>query len=67
MSDPIVEEIRVFRQEHAQRFHGNLVEICADLRQIQATCGHPVVTLPPQRLPVASLRNIEEPLRKIAA
>lgn len=67
MSDPIVEEIRLFRQEHAQRFHGNLAEICADLRQIQATCGHPVVALPPQRLTVASLRNIEEPLRKIAA
>lgn len=67
MNDPIVEEIRCFRQEHAQRFHCNLAEICADLRQIQATCGHPVVTLPPQRLPIGFVREIEEPIRKIAA
>jgi hypothetical protein len=50
MNDPLVNEIRQFRQEHAQHFHGNLAAICKDLRDIQQTCGHAVVTFPPKRL-----------------
>ncbi len=44
MLDPIVEEVRNARMEHTMRFNGNLVSICADLRDVQNTSGHPVVS-----------------------
>lgn len=50
MKDPIVEEVRKHRKEHTQKFHGNLSEICADLRRVQETSGHDVVRLVPRRL-----------------
>ncbi len=50
MNDPLVNEIRRFRQEHTQQFQGNLAAICEDLREIQRTCGHTVVSLSPKRL-----------------
>lgn len=50
LQDPIVEEIRTFRAEHAQRFDGNLVAICADLRKIQQECQHPIVAFPPKKI-----------------
>ena len=50
MNDPIVEEIRRFRQEHTEHFHGNLEAICDDLRKLQQACGHPVVTFQPKPL-----------------
>lgn len=64
MHDPITEEIRRFRQEHAQRFQLNLDAICADLRKIQQECGHPVVTFKPK--PYHSDRN-ENKLKQTAA
>jgi hypothetical protein len=51
MKDPIVEEVRRFRREHAQRFGNNLQAICEDLRQHQAACGHRIVRLPARRTP----------------
>ncbi len=59
MNDPFVDEIRRFRQEHTQQFQGNLAAICEDLREIQRTCGHPVVAFPPQ-----SLDSAHQPPRK---
>jgi hypothetical protein len=50
MKDPIVEEVRKHRKEHTQKFHGELSEICADLRRVQKTSGHDVVRLEPRRL-----------------
>ncbi len=50
MIDPLVDEIHRFRQEHTQQFQGNLTAICEDLREIQRTCGHPVVSLFSKRL-----------------
>ena len=50
MKDPIVEEVRKHRKEHTQKFHGELSEICAELRHIQKTSGHDVVRLAPRRL-----------------
>jgi len=50
MKDPIVEEVRKARWEHAQRFGFDLRAICEDLRKIQNSCGHPVVSLPPRKL-----------------
>jgi hypothetical protein len=53
MIDPIVEEVRGFRKEHAQRFNFDLHAICADIRQFEASCGHVVVELPPKKLEAA--------------
>ena len=50
MRDPIVEEVRKARWEHARRFRFDLDAICEDLRRIQNSCGHPVVSLPPRML-----------------
>ena len=50
MNDPIVEEIRKYREEYAARFDYDLAAICKDLRERQATCGHEVVARPPKRI-----------------
>jgi hypothetical protein len=50
MKDPIVEEVRKHRQEHTKKCHGELSEICADLRRVQETSGHEVVRLAPKRI-----------------
>jgi hypothetical protein len=50
MKDPIVEEVRKHRKEHTQKFHGELSEICADLRRVQESSGHDVVRLASRRL-----------------
>ena len=54
LNDPIVEEIRTFRAEHAQRFDGNLTAICDDLRRIQQDCHHPIVAFPPKKIHIES-------------
>lgn len=59
MKDPIVEEVRRARQEHALRFGNDLDAIVEDIKRHQATCGHPVVRLPPRRL---ETRNRLHPL-----
>ncbi len=50
MKDPIVEEIRKARQEHAEAFNHDLDAICRDLKRIERECGHPLVSFPPRRL-----------------
>ena len=45
MNDPIVEEVRKVRDEHAQRFNYDLAAICADIRCHQSHCGHRVIRL----------------------
>jgi len=49
MKDPIVEEVRKYRKEHTNKFHGELAEICADLRRVQANSGHKIVRLAPRK------------------
>jgi hypothetical protein len=49
MKDPIVEEVRKHRQEYASQFGGDLDAMVADLRKIQATCGHQVVRRPAKK------------------
>ncbi len=49
--DPIVEEIRRYRQEYAAQFNHDLKAICRDLRKRQKQGGRKVVSLPPR--PVA--------------
>lgn len=53
MIDPIVDEVRKHRAEHARRFNFDLHAICADIQKMEATCGHTVVSLPPRMLDAA--------------
>lgn len=48
MKDPIVEEVRRHRDEHAKRFNYDLRAICADLEARQGTSGHRLVRLRPR-------------------
>ena len=59
MRDPIVEEVRKYRMEHAQKFNLDLTAICDDLRSIQRVSGHKVV-----RLPARKFRNSPSPLEE---
>jgi hypothetical protein len=40
--DPIVEEIREIRKAHAKKFDFQLDAICADLKEKEKLCEHPV-------------------------
>lgn len=53
--DPIVEEVRKFRYEHAKRFNNDLDLICEDIKRDQATCGHQIVRLKRKRLSSESI------------
>ncbi|HEX7376656.1 MAG TPA: hypothetical protein VF278_06060, partial [Pirellulales bacterium] len=48
--DPIVEEIRRFRDEYAAQFNHDLHAICNDLRRQQGKDCRDVVSLPPKRI-----------------
>ena len=68
MNDPLVNEVRQFRHEHARQFHDDLAAICDDLRNIQQTCGQAVVTFPPKRVsPDTHLRKGAETVEQVAA
>ncbi|VGO18432.1 hypothetical protein [Pontiella sulfatireligans] len=44
MNNPIIDEVRRIRDEHAKKFDYDIAEICDDLRKHQKNCGHPVIT-----------------------
>lgn len=48
--DPIVAEIRRFREEHAARFNYDLRAICEDLREQERKSGRRFVSYPPRRI-----------------
>lgn len=48
--DPIVEEVRKARQEHAAQFGYDLRAIYNDLKTTEKLGGRKVVSLPPKRL-----------------
>ena len=50
MNDPIVEEIRKYREQYAAKFNYDLAAICRDLRERQETCGCELVSLPAKRI-----------------
>lgn len=54
MNDPIVDEVRQVRMDHTRNFNYDLDAICADLRAVQAKCGHKVVRLAARRLQPAN-------------
>ena len=57
MRDPIVEEIRRIRREHAEKSNFDLDAIFEDLKETQRQSGRKVVTLEPRRpKPVRSTR-----------
>ena len=49
-NDPIVDEIRRIRQEHTDKFNGNLNAICEDIRRQERESGREYVTYPPRRI-----------------
>ncbi len=49
--DPIVEEIRKGRREHAAKFNFDLKAICNDFRKRETELRDRVVSLPPKRVP----------------
>ena len=51
MNDPIVEEIRKYRDAHAKKFDYDMNAICADYMASQGKSGHMVVSLKPKKLP----------------
>ena len=50
MNDPIVDEVRKARAEHAERFNYDLKAIFADLRKQQEESGREFVTFPAKRI-----------------
>ena len=50
MKDPIVEEIRHFRNEHAEQFAYNLDAICEDYKTHQVQVGDRLVRLEPKTM-----------------
>ncbi len=50
MKDPIVEEVRKARNDHAKEFKHDLASICKDLKRIEKECGHELVSLQPKIL-----------------
>jgi hypothetical protein len=48
--DPIVEEVRRYRQEYAAQYNYDLKAICQDLRERQEKSGRKVVSLLPKRV-----------------
>jgi hypothetical protein len=46
--DAIVEEVRKIREAHAVKFDYQLHAICADLKEKEKNCGHPLVSFPPK-------------------
>ncbi len=51
--DPIVEEIRKVRQEHAAKFNYDVRAIIEDARKRQDEGNRTVVSFPPRRRPIA--------------
>jgi hypothetical protein len=57
-TDPIVEEVRKIREEHAARFGYDLKKIFEDLKEQERKSGREVVSLPPKRpLEIGALRR----------
>lgn len=57
--DPIVEEVRKARDEHAAQFGYNLEQIFEDIQKKERQSGRKVVSLPP-KIPVAVGHKVNE-------
>jgi hypothetical protein len=56
-NDPIVEEVRKVREEHAARFDYDLERIFQDLKEQEKRSGRKVVSLPPKRPQEVAIPN----------
>ena len=59
-NDPIVEEVRKVRNEHAEKFKYDLGAIVADLKKQQKGSKRKFITLPPKKptvLPKAKVKK----------
>ncbi len=59
-NDPIVEEVRKVRNDHARKFNYDLKAIAADLKKQQQAGRRKVVSLPPRKptiLPKSKAEN----------
>lgn len=59
-NDPIVEEVRKVRDEHAKKFNYDLEAIAADLRKQQKAGKRKFVTLPPKKPTVLPKTRIKK-------
>lgn len=59
-NDPIVEEVRNVRNEHAKKFNYDLNAIAADLKKQQKAGKRKFVTLPPRKPSVLPKAKIEK-------
>jgi hypothetical protein len=57
MEDPIVEEVRCIREEHAARFNYDIDAIYADLKRLEAESKLPHVSLEPRRVSPRALSS----------
>lgn len=48
-ADPIIDELRAVREEHAARFNYDVEEIFRDIQAQQEASGREYVRLPPRR------------------
>jgi hypothetical protein len=55
MNDPIVDEVRKARAEHASRFDNDLKRIVADLQSRQMRHGSRLVSLPSKKISTKDL------------
>ncbi len=53
-TDPIIEEIRKFRDEYAARFNYDVKAMLADIRRRQKDSGRKTVSRPPKRIATAN-------------
>lgn len=65
MIDPIVAEIRKFRDAHAKRFNYDLDAICEDFKSHQQKCGHCLVKFPPKKIAVKLIHAAPKKRRTI--
>ena len=49
-TDPIIDELRAVREEHAARFNYDVEAIFRDIQAQQEASGHEYVRLPPRRV-----------------
>ena len=63
--DPIVAEVRRFREEHAARFGHDLKAIVRDIQERERTSGRTYVSLPPRRISPAEQEAARIRLQKM--
>jgi hypothetical protein len=63
MKDPIVEEVRRIREEHAASFNYDIDAIYADLKRIEAESNLPHVSLAPRRLSPRTASTVIPPIK----